>query len=183
MYGKKALLMRSNQETIAFMAKKSTKVCNEMRFKHIVVSVLMAVFIQVSYGVICIESVEARCYPANAFKRISEYFTCKENKGWDCVVRTNPDCRGGLYFVVTLNHSVCNLGEGSRVILKYVDITDPEVRNYSFSLNTACCWSREIWIGLTEGEIPPIAAWKVEAYDAQQELLSFKKSYLWGNRD
>lgn len=157
-----------------------------MRFKCVIIGILMTGFIQASYGyygITCIESVEARCYPARAFKRISEYFTCQENNGWDCVVRTNPDCREGLYFIVTLNHSVCNLREGSRIILRYVDVTSAEVRNYSFSLNTVGCWSKEIWVGLTGWVVPTIMAWKVEVYDPEGELLVFKKSYLWGNRD
>src|SRR4051812_35790644 len=41
----------------------------------------------------------------NSFKRISEYFTGKENPGDTVVLRTRPDQRSGFYFFVRLNNA------------------------------------------------------------------------------
>lgn len=153
-----------------------------MRLKYII-TVSMLLLAQVVYGRICIESVMTRCYSGNAFKRISEYFTGLENKGSECIVRTNPKRRGGLYFIITLNRTVSCLPPGCELIFQYVNDTNSEIKTHTFVLNTKKCWSREIWVGLTDGNEGDIVAWKVELRDYNGYLLGERQSYLWGNRD
>jgi hypothetical protein len=78
---------------------------------------LVAAFGALPQGVAAAESrairmvdVVVRTIEADRFVRLSEYFTGKENQGRRVFLRTDPESRGGLYFIVRLS---CNVSEST----------------------------------------------------------------------
>jgi hypothetical protein len=118
---------------------------------------------------------------AASFKRISEYFSGRENTGGEIVVRSRPEERGGYYFLVR----TANAGAARpvRFLLHVVtpDATQPRLFRFSSTLPAGQAVHQ---LGLTGTDWPDrtvdAMAWKLEIADAAgTELLAEAKSYLW----
>ena len=62
-----------------------------------------------------IEKVRIRSIEGHRFVRLSEYFTGKENTGNRMIVRSQPEERTGLYFILRLDRPVCDIQAASKV--------------------------------------------------------------------
>jgi len=118
---------------------------------------------------------------AASFKRISEYFTGRENHGGQTVLRTQAGERGGYYFLVR----TANAGAAQRVRFE-LSVAVPgahEPRRYSFPAELPA--GRQVFnLGVTGRDWPSgetdAVAWKIELVDASSgATIATEKSYLW----
>lgn len=118
---------------------------------------------------------------ADAFDRIREYFGGPENDGRETVLRTHPDERAGLYFLVRVKASepIAN----SRLVLDIIRPDSPDARQYSFPVSLPAK-SHVAEIGLTDGDWPggrdahPVA-WKLSLVGSGGQVLASQHSFLW----
>ena len=124
-----------------------------------------------------------RYIEAEAFKRISEYMTGKENPGKRVIIRTNPRQRDGYYFVLVLNRNVRKLPPDAYIQGEFYTSKSLDLQTRRFEFPSILPSTREIFIGLTgddrpqENAVP--AAWRFTIKNSQEEILAQKKSYLW----
>jgi hypothetical protein len=117
---------------------------------------------------------------AASFKRISEYFTGRENTGGETVLRTNPGQRAGFYFQVR----VANPGAARpvRFQLLLIEPGSPTPHATSFPADLPS-GSTVFQLGLTDpvwqnAKAQPVA-WQVQILAEDGHVLAFEKSYLW----
>lgn len=119
---------------------------------------------------------------AESFKRISEYFTGKENTGGATVLRTQPNQRAGFYFLVRAANS--GGPTNIKVSVEVITPTDSKPKTYSFATDLKT-GATVLNIGLTADDWPDAkahpVAWKIELIAADGQLLTSEKSYLWEN--
>jgi len=117
---------------------------------------------------------------AASFKRISEYFTGRENTGGQIVLRTQPAARGGYYFLVRTDND--GPARDIRFRLEVVTPGATQPRNFEFAAPLPA-GNAVYQLGLTGADwaastISPMA-WKLELVDAAGQALATEKSYLW----
>lgn len=117
---------------------------------------------------------------AASFKRISEYFTGRENTGGEVVLRTQPASRGGYYFLVRTD----NDGPARDVRFSLEVVMPGATQPHRFEFSAALpAGARVYQLGLTGADWPDktvsAVAWKLELRDAAGTLLATEKSYLW----
>lgn len=117
---------------------------------------------------------------AGSFKRISEYFTGRENTGGEIVLRTQPAARGGYYFLVRTDND--GPAREIRFRLEVVTPGATEPRHFEFAARLPA-GTQVYQLGLTGSDwaastISPMA-WKLELIDAAGQPLALEKSYLW----
>ncbi len=121
---------------------------------------------------------------AESFKRISEYFTGKENTGGDNVLRTHPDHRAGFYFLVRATNP--GAPASIKISVDVITPTDNKPKTYSFSADLKT-GANVLNIGLTANDWPDAkanpVAWKIELIAADGHVLTGEKSYLWENNN
>lgn len=119
---------------------------------------------------------------AESFKRISEYFTGKENTGGDHVLRTHPDQRAGFYFLVRATNP--GAPTSIKISVDVITPTDNKPKTYSFSADLKT-GTTVLNIGLTANDWPDAkanpVAWKIELIADDGHVLTGEKSYLWEN--
>jgi len=117
---------------------------------------------------------------AASFKRISEYFDGKENPGNEKILRTQPDQRGGYYFLIR----IANTGSprSAQAHLEIIDNTTAKPVTHVFALDLGAGKS-VIQLGLTGKDWPDAkanpVAWKLNLTDEAGQVLASAKSYLW----
>ncbi len=118
-----------------------------------------------------------------SFQRISEFFSGVEKAGPYLIVRTQPQVRGGEYFVITLDQRVRSLPEGTQIILEVVRPDSHSLTAYTLELPEKRPNTRQIYAGITGSEWPDSAirplAWKISFINSQGTVIAEKQSYLW----
>ena len=117
---------------------------------------------------------------APSFKRISEYFTGRENTGGEIVLRTHPDERGGYYFLVRMANDGAPVA--ARIVLHVVTPDSATPRTFTF--NTTLPGRESVLdLGLTGADWPDLkinaVAWRFDVLDGAGQILATGKSYLW----
>lgn len=117
---------------------------------------------------------------AASFKRISEYFTGRENTGGEVVIRSQPAQRGGYYFLVRTANSGPPFVGTFRFVVVMPDA--PDARTFTFQADVPT--GQTVYnFGLTGGDWPnpetSASAWKVELHNATGATLASEQSYLW----
>lgn len=127
-----------------------------------------------------LEIVSTERRDAESFKRLSEYFTGKEDPGRYAIFRTEPEARKGFYISLAApDKSV--LANVANVRLSFVRAGTQEI--VSREMPTQDLKKRRILVGLTgeewqsEDALP--AAWKVELLDPTGATLESAESFLW----
>jgi len=124
--------------------------------------------------------------PKKDFQRISEYFDGTEDTGGDTYVRTHPDDRRGLYFILALEWST-KLPHGAVAAAELVSSESSEPKKHLFFIPPVAkpAHLREIRLGITGADWPdnkkatPVA-WKITLRDPRTlEVLATAQSYLW----
>jgi hypothetical protein len=117
---------------------------------------------------------------AASFKRISEYFTGRENTGSETVLRTNPEQRAGFYFQLR----VANPGATRHVQfqLQLIEQGSPTPHATTFPVELKP-GSTVFQLGLTgpawqNAKSQPVA-WYVQVLADDGRVLASEKSYLW----
>ena len=117
-----------------------------------------------------------------SFKRISEYFTGKENTGAITVLRTHPEQRSGFYFFVRAANPGAPVPV--KIDLEVITPTDTKPKNYTFAAELKS--GQNLFnLGLTADDWPdqkanPVA-WKINFIGSDNQVLATKDSYLWEN--
>jgi hypothetical protein len=116
------------------------------------------------------------------FKRISEYFTNKENHGFRVITRSDENERAGMYWILSLQRLVSTIPPGSTLFLQYYPRGDANPKSHSFKIDTQRN-STAIFAGITGKDWPnpdqAVDAWKIELRDASGQVLESKQSFLW----
>ncbi len=117
---------------------------------------------------------------AASFKRISEYFSGRENTRGETMLRTHPDQRGGYYFLVRAT----NAGGPAaiRINVQMIMPADSKLRTHTF--DTALkSGVTVLHLGLTGSDWPDAGtdpvAWKLDLLAPDGHVLESEKSYLW----
>lgn len=129
---------------------------------------------------VSIERVFTGWREAASFKRISEYFTGRENTGGQIVLRTDPAQRAGYYFLIRTEQDAAT---EAKVRLTYFlpGQTDPKVLTFPVRLSDR---TAAINLGLTGDSWPDpevsAVAWRIEILSADESrVLATERSYLW----
>ncbi len=130
-----------------------------------------------------IKRVTPQYMPREAFLRISEYFTGKENTGRRVILRTQAQERAGMYFVVMLDKGASELPPGSQVKLFVVTSDSPKTQTFTLPFPEQVANHCEVFAGLTGSDWPSkklgIVAWKVILEDKSGQALAEDQSFLW----
>ena len=118
---------------------------------------------------------------AASFKRVSEYFTNRENTGGQVIRRSHADLRAGYYYLTRVKHPGVSL-IGARFLLHIITPASPDARMYSFPAEVGP--GEDVFeLGLTGPDWPgkgthPVA-WKLELLSADGRPLASTQSFLW----
>ena len=129
-----------------------------------------------------IENAKLRVIEAKTFYRISEFFTGRENTGRRVIVRSDPEQRGGLYFIVRFSESTEDFPVGLKLAVDYYTARSGKMKHQEFALPYPMKRTKNIFAGITqedtEGLRLPIA-WRVQLLREDGTVYSELKSYLW----
>ncbi len=149
-------------------------------FTSLASSSVLAAADKASDGKIAITRVFLGWKEGESFKRISEYFTGKENTDGMVVLRTHLEQRSGFYFFVRLANPGATVPV--KINLEVITPTDTKPKNYIFS--TELKNGQNVFnLGLTADDWPdqkahPVA-WKMDFIGTDNQVLASKGSYLW----
>jgi len=134
------------------------------------------------HGGVSIQNVKLRQIEAEKFRRITEFFTGRENTSGRVFLRSDPAERGGLYFITRIDDKLTNLPAGMKVGIDFFEAGSAQMRQYIFALPMVLKETNKLFIGLTdegmlEKQLP--AAWRVYLLNPDESLHSELKSYLW----
>lgn len=115
-----------------------------------------------------------------SFKRISEYFTGRENTGGEAMIRTHPDQRAGYFFLVRVTDPGAPLVVKFKLQLILPSNTALQTFTFPAELRTG---DSVLNLGLTGEDWPnpkanPVA-WKLDVLGPDGRVLASEKSYLW----
>lgn len=130
-------------------------------------------------GTVAIDHILSGWRDSTSFKRISEYFTGRENTGGQVILRTDPARRAGYYFLVRTRQSAAVDAE-VRLTIFIPGRAEPRVLAFPVQLPAR---TAVINLGLTGADWPdpkasPVA-WHLEILDPAGKVLDAEKSYLW----
>lgn len=118
---------------------------------------------------------------ADSFRRISEYFTGKENTGSQVMLRTHTEVRDGFYFLTRIKNADAAVA-GAKFVLHLITPEKPETKLYTFPVAVPA-GQTVFQLGLTGTDwagpkVHPVA-WKLELLTADDKLLASEQSFLW----
>ncbi len=125
---------------------------------------------------------ENRFIPEEDFLRISEYFTGREPETDRIYVRTDPEARGGYYWIFPITAEM-EEADIARVDLWVQIPGNPQVRRFRLTPERIPRQGQSLWVGLTGVDWPGIkfgpVAWKISILSAAGEPVETRTSYLW----
>lgn len=145
-----------------------------------VLALFLALVVSASATDLKIVRVFAGWREAASFKRISEYFSGRENTGGEIIVRSQPRERSGYYFLVRLENSGAT--RPGKFVFQIVRPETPQPRTYTFLADVPA--GKTVFnFGLTGPDWPDrgtsAVAWKLDVLDASGATIASEKSYLW----
>jgi hypothetical protein len=129
-----------------------------------------------------IENVKLRIIDAKAFSRISEYFTGRENQGRRIILRTDPEQRGGLYFIIRFSDSMKNLPRGLNLSLDYYAAGSGKLNHCGYEMPYPLKPTNKVFAGITSSDTIKLGipiAWRIQLLTQDGSIYSELKSYLW----
>lgn len=150
---------------------------------------LRVLFLSLTIGAVAASAADLTVVPvstgwreAESFKRISEYFSGKENTGGQVILRTHPDQRSGYYFLMRLNHTGNTIN--AQAVLQVITPDSATPRTFKFETSLAA-GKTMLNLGLTGADWSDLktnpVAWKLDLLTADGQLLASEHSYLWEN--
>jgi len=130
-----------------------------------------------------IKKVRIRSIEGHRFVRLSEYFTGKENTGNRMIVRSQPEERTGMYFILRLDRPVCDIQDASTVRMSMLLPLLAEPIVYEMPFASEKKRTRTVMVGITGsdwkmGGIVPVG-WHVGIEDDDGNILAEHSSFLW----
>ena len=157
-------------------------IAQRYRIFFLLVTVYAGVLACNATGEIEIENAKLRIIEAGTFTRISEYFTGHENRGRRVIVRSDPENRGGLYFIIRFSESTRDFPEGLHLRIDYYSTKQGELEHREFELPYPMKHTNRIFAGVTAEETENMTlpiAWRIQLLHQDGSLYSELKSYLW----
>jgi len=159
-----------------------------MKWRHHLTYLGILLGLQLPSGLfaVTVTGVDVDYRDAASLVRLSEYFS--ESGEGRAVVRTDPEVRSGLYFILELDSPHRDLPEGMMVELSLIVPKSPEPVVQTLAFPKEKGNQRRAFLGLTgeawpaDPDRPQPTAWRVRLLDEAGQLLSEKSSFLWGNR-
>jgi hypothetical protein len=118
---------------------------------------------------------------ADAFEHIGEYFGRAENDRGEIVLRTKPNERAGLYFLVRVKPTTAI--SSATFVVDVIRPDSPDPKSFRFPVSVAA--KQQVFrLGLTSNDWPggreahPVA-WKLTLIDASNHVLASEQSFLW----
>lgn len=128
-------------------------------------------------------TVDVQYLTAENFKHIAETITGDEDMGEAGVVRTDPENRDGMYFVLQLSRYVKHIPQGGQVTVQYTSSSNPQVTSKTLPLSNLNKNGSYLYVGITGPDWPnpdaSITAWKVTLQDSDGNPIAEKKSFTW----
>lgn len=118
----------------------------------------------------------------DSFKRISEYFTNREDPGKIVMLRTQPADRDGYYYVIRVENKQDGPIEGARFVLDIITPDSPHPKTFAFP--TRVPKGQTVFdVGLTGTDwlgrhVHPVA-YRMRLESADGTALVDYKSFLW----
>lgn len=118
----------------------------------------------------------------DSFKRISEYFSTKENPGRYVIVRTDPSQRNGYYVALKLD-ATDQPKKAASIRIQFFRPGSQDIESKTIAVGPIR--KKRALIGLTDdiwatsSTIP--TAWKIDILDSSGTTLSSAQSFLWSN--
>ena len=130
--------------------------------------------------------ISVRYLEKQAFLRVSEYFSGKENQGNRLICRSKPDSRAGLYIVLSLKESTSKLPNDLVVRWQVISPKSPDPVEHRIAVPNKRPRGKDLFVGLTGSDWPdsearPVA-WKFILETSDGKVLLVRKSYLWERR-
>ena len=152
------------------------------RVFFVFLAMLAGVFACEASEAVKIENAKLHIIQATKFTRISEYFTGHENQGHRVIVRSNPDYRGGLYFIIRFSESTRDFPKGLHLSMDYYSAKQGKLNHQEFALPYPMKRTNKIFAGITAEEIDEMVlpiAWRIQLIREDGSVYSELKSYLW----
>lgn len=122
----------------------------------------------------------------DSFKGIIETFTQKKFTGGRLFLRTNPDVREGVYFILSFDYSVNRIPAGSTVKVSYITNLDPKEQMVEWTIPTvehSLAFQNELYLGITGDKkyssLTKLIAWKVDIINPDGQTIATKHSFAW----
>ena len=122
----------------------------------------------------------------DSFKGIIESFTQKEFISGRLFLRTNPDVREGLYFVLSFDGSLNCIPAGSIVKIAYITNLEPKEQITEWTIPTveySLIFQNELYLGITGDKKyssqTKLIAWKIDITHPNGQLIATKHSFAW----
>lgn len=131
-----------------------------------------------------IDHVTPRYFDRADFQYLSEFFTGREAQRKEFIIRTDPEDRAGLYFIIDLSEEIRSLPQGAAIQVDSVDADSGELTTRQFPVESGMRpESRRIMLGFTGEDWPEptrsLLAWRVALVSSEGAVLSEKVSFLW----
>lgn len=122
-----------------------------------------------------------RWYDTDQVRRISEFFTGRENPGERIIVHSQAASRTGFYFLVRVKNPG-PLVAGSHFIVRVILPVSPDPKVFTLAADVPA-GGKVYQLGLTGSDWPnrrtyPVA-WKLDLVGADGQLLASQESFLW----
>lgn len=117
----------------------------------------------------------------DSFKGFFEALNGQERSGGRIFVRSNKDCRGGIYFVLDFNLALQCLPKESVCVIEYITTDSPHVQTFQWNLPAfKGVWRNEMYLGITGEQLDfQLVSWHVYIRDLQGRIITELKSFAW----
>ena len=152
------------------------------RSKHYALLIFFVCIFNSLFASTELKRVQFRYYTEIELIRLPEYFTGKEYTGTRLFCRSCSE-KKGLYFSFPINKELVSLSADSIIKLSIIRSGRKAVEEFTFNFPIKREGKKNLFLGLTgkdwpSAEIKPIA-WQIEILNSSNQLLFFKKSFLW----
>lgn len=120
-------------------------------------------------------------FTENDFKRISEYFTDRENQGDNLILRTNSKKRAGAYLTIGLENGA-RVPAGTTIELFYCVPAKSGYfqQTWKTERDFVALPEREILLGVTDHGNALPNAWRFVITAPDGTIIAARSSFLWG---
>jgi hypothetical protein len=130
------------------------------------------------------ESLRMQYRGEDSFKGIIEAFKRSESKGGRIFLRSDPQCREGIYFIVVMNGTLQRIPEGSKIVLHFITDLTPHEAVCTWTVpNLRGCLRNELYLGITDDKKytskTQLVCWKIFLYGPENQLMSELESFAW----
>ena len=129
-----------------------------------------------------IKSLNVQYRTEESFHGIVEAFSRRESTAGRLFVRSNPQRREGLYFIVSVHGSIHRIPEGSQITIYFVTNLDPHAECHTWQLpSTKQHFSNTLYLGLTDKTYASVSVicWQVILSNAEGRPLGELHSFAW----